>query len=82
MGIESDYDIVSSIGHEEKYVSAFAQTLEECVSNNVYTQQQALAYVTSKVKARKFTPFGSLPGTSVSVLTPPKEHEAVDFLSK
>ncbi|ULT99696.1 hypothetical protein L3Y34_000764 [Caenorhabditis briggsae] len=81
MGVESDFDIVSTIGHEEKYVSAFAQTLEECINAGVYTQQQALAYVTSKVKARKFTPFGSLPGTSVSVLTAPKEHEAVDFLS-
>lgn len=49
MGIESDFDIISAVGTEERYVAAFATTLEECVTHQIYTQQQALAYVTSKV---------------------------------
>ncbi|CAD6187826.1 unnamed protein product [Caenorhabditis auriculariae] len=80
MGIESDFDIISTIGHEEKYVSAFAQTFEECLQAGIHTRQQALSYLTNKVKVRKFTPFG-MPPSAMIAQSLPKEHEAVDFLS-
>ncbi|KHJ92416.1 DNA-directed RNA polymerase, beta subunit [Oesophagostomum dentatum] len=59
MGVESEYNIISAVGLEEKYVTAFAASLDECSSNNVFTQQQAINYITTKIKARKFGgPFG------------------------
>ncbi|WKY02543.1 hypothetical protein Q1695_016091 [Nippostrongylus brasiliensis] len=79
MGVESDYNIISAIGLEDKYVTAFAASLDECPSNGVFTQQQAINYIASKIKARKF---GSPYSTTVSTgIVLPKEHEAVDFLS-
>ncbi|VDO04636.1 unnamed protein product [Haemonchus placei] len=80
MGVESDYNIISAIGLEEKYVTAFAASLDECNANHISTQQQAINYLTTKIKARKFgAPYG---GGAASAGTPvPKEHEAVDFLS-
>ncbi|CAI4229131.1 unnamed protein product [Auanema sp. JU1783] len=80
MGVESDYDVISCVGSEERYVAAFAPSLEECVTQNIYTQQQALTFLTSKVKARKtyaFTPAGTATLNTIQ----PKEHEAIDFLS-
>ncbi|KAK6036191.1 DNA-directed RNA polymerase, beta subunit [Cooperia oncophora] len=81
MGVESDYNIISAIGLEEKYVTAFSASLDECASNHIYTQQQAINYITSKIKVRKFgSPYGG--GSTASAGIPlPKEHEAVDFLS-
>ncbi|KAE9419637.1 hypothetical protein Angca_005083, partial [Angiostrongylus cantonensis] len=79
MGVESEYNIISAIGLEEKYVVAFAASLDECSKNNIFTQQHAVNYITSKVKVRKYGfPYG---GSSSSNISVPKEHEAVDFLS-
>lgn len=57
MGFENDHQIMSSVAaaDEEKYQQMFAQTLEECRAHHISTKEQALAYVTSKVRAiRKF----------------------------
>ncbi|ETN80195.1 DNA-directed RNA polymerase, beta subunit [Necator americanus] len=78
MGVESDYNIISAVGLEEKYVTAFAASLDECSTNNIFTQQQAINYITTKVKARKY---GGPYGAAASNIPVPKEHEAVDFLS-
>ncbi|EJW83378.1 DNA-directed RNA polymerase [Wuchereria bancrofti] len=75
MGFESDHDIVSAVGLEEKFVAAMAPSIEECASHQIVTQEGALQYIASKVKMRKFGPTAS--GTS----TLPREHEAIDFLS-
>ncbi|EPB70200.1 DNA-directed RNA polymerase, beta subunit [Ancylostoma ceylanicum] len=79
MGVESDYNIISAVGLEEKYVTAFAASLDECSANNISTQQQAINYITTKIKARKYGgPYGVAASSNIPV---PKEHEAVDFLS-
>lgn len=49
MGFESDYDIVCAVGCEEKFVAAMAPSIEECASHQIVTQENALAYVASKV---------------------------------
>uniref|UniRef100_A0A9J2PVM7 DNA-directed RNA polymerase subunit beta n=1 Tax=Ascaris lumbricoides TaxID=6252 RepID=A0A9J2PVM7_ASCLU len=74
MGFESDYDIVSAVGLEEKFVAAMAPSIEECAAHQIVTQESALQFIASKVKMRKF-------GTGGSGPTPPKEHEAIDFLT-
>ncbi|VDP04104.1 unnamed protein product [Heligmosomoides polygyrus] len=79
MGVESEYNIISAIGLEEKYVTAFSASLDECSTNNIFTQQQAINYITTKIKVRKFGgPYGSASSAQAPL---PKEHEAVDFLS-
>ncbi|PAV80313.1 hypothetical protein WR25_16720 [Diploscapter pachys] len=80
MGIESDFDIVSAIGHEENYVATIAPTLEEANQLNIHTAQQALNYLTGKVKVRKFFGFGPAANQAKSEALP-KEHEAIDFLA-
>lgn len=49
MGFESDHDIVSAVGLEEKFVAAMAPSIEECASHQIVTQEGALQYIASKV---------------------------------
>lgn len=48
MGIVSDQEIVQMIGTDDYVMTAFAPSLEECVRANIYTQQQALKYSSTK----------------------------------
>ncbi|VDK31024.1 unnamed protein product [Anisakis simplex] len=49
MGFESDYDIVSAVGLEEKFVAAMAPSIEECSAHQIVTQESALQFIASKV---------------------------------
>ncbi|MFH4983624.1 hypothetical protein AB6A40_010333 [Gnathostoma spinigerum] len=49
MGFESDYDIVSAVGLEEKFIAAMSPSLEECSAHQVTTQENALQYIATKV---------------------------------
>lgn len=49
MGFESDYDIVSAVGLEEKFVAAMAPSIEECAAHQIVTQESALQFIASKV---------------------------------
>ena len=60
MGYEADYDIVSAMGSEERYVAQIAPSIEECARSQVVTQKQALEYIGSKV--------GSFSGISCNLL--------------
>ncbi|CAD5218163.1 unnamed protein product [Bursaphelenchus okinawaensis] len=53
LGIESDYNIMTSIGEEEIYVSAVGPSLLECKEMGIITQDDALEYISSKVKIRR-----------------------------
>ncbi len=53
MNIISDQEIVQMIGYEEDIVSALSPSIEECTTNGIFTQKQALDYVGKK--ARKST---------------------------
>lgn len=45
MGILADQEIVQMIGTDDRVMTAFAPSLEECVRASIFTQQQALKYL-------------------------------------
>ncbi|KAI1729131.1 RNA polymerase rpb2, domain 6 domain-containing protein [Ditylenchus destructor] len=75
MDYESDFVIASAVGHEEGFVAAMGPSLDEAASLNVVTKFDALKYLSSKIKLRKFAgPSGA--GSFQSI----REHDALDFL--
>ena len=54
MGVTSDQEIVQMVGTDDKIMTAFAASLEECHRASVFTQLQALKYMAGKMKAKKF----------------------------
>ncbi|XP_012274877.1 DNA-directed RNA polymerase III subunit RPC2 isoform X1 [Orussus abietinus] len=55
MGIVSDQEIMQLIGTEEEFMKKFLPTLEECHVLCVFTQNQALRYLSNKRKQKRFT---------------------------
>lgn len=53
MGIECDQEIVQMIGAEEEVLASIAPCMEECHKAQVYTCNQALRYIGSKVRVRR-----------------------------
>eukprot|EP00049_Salpingoeca_infusionum_P023354 m.11617 g.11617 ORF g.11617 m.11617 type:complete len:1137 (+) comp5753_c0_seq2:128-3538(+) len=51
MGIESDQDIIQLIGGDTLAEEAFAQSLEMAMLLDIHTQEQALRYLGSKIRA-------------------------------
>ncbi|KAI1721433.1 RNA polymerase rpb2, domain 6 domain-containing protein [Ditylenchus destructor] len=75
MDYESDFVIASAVGHEEGFVAAMGPSLDEAASLNVVTKVDALKYLSSKIKLRKFAgPSGA--GSFQAI----REHDALDFL--
>ncbi|KAG0077390.1 DNA-directed RNA polymerase III core subunit ret1 [Linnemannia elongata] len=73
MGMQSDKEITQLVcGQDSKYIDKFSPNLEECSSMKIFTQQQALDYIGSKIDARKRS-FG--PG-----LRRPASEEALEIL--
>ncbi|XP_064100061.1 DNA-directed RNA polymerase III subunit RPC2-like [Macrobrachium nipponense] len=54
MGVTSDQEIVQMIGTEDRIMTTFAASLEECARLNVYTQTQALKFIGNKVRQKRF----------------------------
>ena len=54
MGVTSDQEIVQMVGTEDLMMTAFAASLEECNRAFIFTQLQALKYIASKMKVKKF----------------------------
>ena len=54
MGVVSDQEIVQMVGTEDRIMTAFAASLEECHRASIFTQLQALKYIASKMKVKKF----------------------------
>ncbi|KAG0004534.1 DNA-directed RNA polymerase III core subunit ret1 [Modicella reniformis] len=74
MGMQSDKETTQLVcGQDSKYIDKFSPNLEECSKMKIFTQQQALDYIGTKVKAPKRA-FG--PG----IRRPPAE-EALDVLA-
>ncbi|XP_047306154.1 DNA-directed RNA polymerase III subunit 2-like [Impatiens glandulifera] len=48
MGMESDQEVVQMLGRDPCYNDLLNPSIEECVSNNVYTQKQALDFLEKK----------------------------------
>lgn len=55
MGIQSDQEIVQMVGTETSVMSAFAASVEECQRLQVFTQQQALRYMASRLVVKVFS---------------------------
>ncbi|KAG0723534.1 DNA-directed RNA polymerase III subunit RPC2 [Chionoecetes opilio] len=54
MGVASDQEIVQMIGTEDRVMTSFAASLEECARLNIYTQSQALKHIGTKVRQKRF----------------------------
>ncbi|KAK9164269.1 hypothetical protein Syun_005171 [Stephania yunnanensis] len=69
MGIESDQEVVQMIGRDPRYGVLLLPSIQECVEENVYTQQQALEYLETKVKRFSFS-YGSVEkeGRALSII--------------
>ncbi|KAK9349878.1 hypothetical protein V1505DRAFT_342873 [Lipomyces doorenjongii] len=53
-GIQSDFEILQLVaGADSRYQEVFAINLEECAKLNVFTQQQALEYLGTKMKTSR-----------------------------
>ncbi|KAK9453154.1 hypothetical protein V1511DRAFT_505784 [Dipodascopsis uninucleata] len=53
-GIQSDFEILQFVaGMDARYQEVFAVNLEECAKLGIFTQQQALEYLGSKVKTSR-----------------------------
>ncbi|XP_012254672.2 DNA-directed RNA polymerase III subunit RPC2 [Athalia rosae] len=75
MGIVSDQEIMQLIGTEEEFMRRFSASLEECHILNVFTQEQALRYLSNKRKQKRF------PVSKLSVLDELKDILAINVLS-
>ncbi|KAJ7536311.1 hypothetical protein O6H91_12G064000 [Diphasiastrum complanatum] len=64
MGMESDQEIVQIVGRDPKFAGILAPSMQECASLNIYTQQQALEYLGTKVKVGRET-WGRAPKSKV-----------------
>ncbi|KAL3691016.1 hypothetical protein R1sor_004667 [Riccia sorocarpa] len=53
MGVENDQEIVQMVGRDPKYAGLLAPSMQECSNLAIYSQQQALEYLGSKVKASR-----------------------------
>ncbi|KAJ7949400.1 DNA-directed RNA polymerase subunit beta [Quillaja saponaria] len=69
MGMESDQEVVQMLGRDPRYGSLLLPSIEECAKNSIYTQQQALDYLETKVKKSSYTSDSSEKGDrALSVL--------------
>ncbi|XP_010043725.2 DNA-directed RNA polymerase III subunit 2 [Eucalyptus grandis] len=50
MGMESDQEVVQMIGRDPRYSALLLQSIEECASLSIFTQQQALEFLEGKLK--------------------------------
>lgn len=55
MGIQSDHEILLlTAGNDEEYQEEFAPNLEQAATEGILTQEQALDYISSRLKAERF----------------------------
>ncbi|XP_063218109.1 DNA-directed RNA polymerase III subunit RPC2 [Bacillus rossius redtenbacheri] len=59
MGVVSDQEVVQMVGTEDRVLQSFAPSLEECHKAGVFTQLQALKYMSSKIKSKRFFTAGA-----------------------
>ena len=56
MGIQSEQEMLQLIGTEEDMIVAMLPSIEECRKLKIFTQRQAINYLTSKIRQRRFGP--------------------------
>ncbi|CAF3552571.1 unnamed protein product [Rotaria socialis] len=50
-GIQSDQEIVELVGYEDHIVNSFSASIEECHRLGIFTQMQALKYISTRMKS-------------------------------
>ncbi|KAL4423845.1 hypothetical protein ABPG75_001146 [Micractinium tetrahymenae] len=82
MGVESDEEVLQLVGTEGAFANLLIPTLQHCKEEGVYTRQQALDYLASKVKStsRPGGPRGG-PGGAFQRRTRSKVDEAREILA-
>ncbi|KAF4400699.1 hypothetical protein G4B88_001254 [Cannabis sativa] len=55
MGMQSDQEVVQMLGRDPRYSGLLMPSIEECVKEGIYTKEQALEYLESKVKKFMFS---------------------------
>ena len=58
MGVTSDQEIVQMVGTDDNIMTSFSASLEECHKATVFTQSQALKYISTKMKVKRFVSAG------------------------
>ena len=58
MGVTSDQEIVQMVGTDDNIMTSFSASLEECHKATVFTQNQALKYISTKMKVKRFVSAG------------------------
>ncbi|KAK9764200.1 DNA-directed RNA polymerase III complex subunit Rpc2, partial [Basidiobolus ranarum] len=72
MGLQADKEIAQLVGGSDpSFLDAFAPSLEECARFKIFTQQQALDYIGSKVKVTR----------KIASIRRPMSEEALEILS-
>ncbi|KAK9728588.1 DNA-directed RNA polymerase III complex subunit Rpc2 [Basidiobolus ranarum] len=72
MGLQADKEIAQLVGGSDpSFLDAFAPSLEECAKLKIFTQQQALDYIGSKVKVTR----------KIASVRRPMSEEALEILS-
>jgi len=54
MGITSDSEIMQMVSTEEEYLNKFVRSIEQCQTMGIFTQYQALKYLSSKQKQMRY----------------------------
>lgn len=49
MGVQNDQEIVQLIGSEREFVSGIAPSIQDCHKHGVFTQEQALAFISTRI---------------------------------
>jgi DNA-directed RNA polymerase III subunit RPC2 len=49
MGVQSEQEIVQLIGSEPEYVAGITPSIQDCHKHGVFTQEQALNFLGSKI---------------------------------
>ncbi|EOY19610.1 DNA-directed RNA polymerase isoform 2 [Theobroma cacao] len=69
MGMESDQEVVQMVGRDPHYNAVLLPSIEECAGVGIYTQEQALEYLETKVKRVMYTgPASEKEGRALSIL--------------
>lgn len=72
MGVQSDKEIAQLIsGGNQTFLNMFAPNIEECAQMKIFTQQQALDYIGSKVKVTR----------KIATVRRPMAEEALEILA-
>ena len=78
MGLESDQEIVQLVGPEDDMQNLFAPSLEDPYALGIFTQQQALTYIGTKIRSGNKSSRGALPVNRRSISA---EDEAREVLA-